>query len=53
MAVAGLGYIFAKRGGYSPTALGIAFVAAPIFALLQKRELDYYENTTNAMYHII
>lgn len=52
MAVAGLGYIIAKRGGYSPTALGVAFVTAPIFALFQKRELDYYENTTNAMYHI-
>ena len=52
MAVAGVGYFLAKRGGYSPTMLGFAFVTAPIFALFQKRELDYYENTSNAMYHI-
>lgn len=52
MAVAAVGYVIAKRRGYSPTMLGFAFVSAPIFALFQKRELDYYENTTNAMYHL-
>lgn len=52
MAAAGVGYFFARRGGYSATMLGFAFVAAPIFALFHKRELDYYENTTNAMYHM-
>lgn len=50
MAVAGIGYFFARRGGYSTYALGLAFVSAPVFALMQKRDLDFYETTGNAMY---
>jgi hypothetical protein len=37
MTVAGVGYLFARRGGYTTFALGVAFITAPIFALLQKR----------------
>jgi hypothetical protein len=50
MAVAGIAYMFARRGGYNTSILGIAFVSAPIFALMQKRDLDFYETTSNAMY---
>jgi hypothetical protein len=42
MAAAGLGYFIARRGGYSTMACGAAFVSAPIFALFQKREVDFY-----------
>ncbi len=49
MAVSGIGYWLAKRGGYTPGMMGVAFVAAPLFALFHTRELDYYENTANAM----
>lgn len=50
MAVAGIAYMFARRGGYNTTILGIAFFSAPVFALMQKRDLDFYETTSNAMY---
>lgn len=49
MAAAGIAYLVARRGGYSAMTCGAAFVSAPIFALFQKREVDFYENTTNAM----
>lgn len=42
MAASGVGYLIAKRGGYHTLTLGLAFVAAPIFSLMQKKELDYY-----------
>jgi len=37
MAASGVGYLLAKRGGYSTLAMGLAFVSAPLFALFQKR----------------
>ena len=49
MAASGIGYFIARRGGYVTMPLGFAFLSAPIFALYQKRELDFYENTANAM----
>lgn len=42
MAAAGISYVVARRGGYSTLTLGAAFFGAPVFALFQKRELDYY-----------
>ena len=52
MAASGIGYFIAKRGGYVTMPLGVAFIAAPIFAVFQKRELDFYENSNNAMYFL-
>lgn len=37
MAASAIGYIIAKRGGYSTLSLGAAFFASPAFALYQKR----------------
>jgi len=37
MGVSGVGFLLAKRGGYSTLAMGLAFVSAPLFALFQKR----------------
>jgi hypothetical protein len=37
MGAAAIGYVIAKRGGYSTLSLGAAFFAAPAFALYQKR----------------
>ncbi len=37
MAVSAVGYIIAKRGGYSTLSLGAAFFASPVFALYHKR----------------
>jgi hypothetical protein len=37
MAVSGIAFLIAKRTGYHTYSLGAAFVAAPTFALFQKR----------------
>lgn len=37
MGLSGIGYLLARRGGYSTFAMGAAFVAAPLLALFQKR----------------
>jgi hypothetical protein len=50
MAASGVGYLICKRGGYISMPFGFAFISAPILALYQKRELDFYEGTANAMY---
>ena len=50
MAASALGYFVAKRRGYYSGAFGAAFAAAPIVSLYQKRELDFYESTSNALY---
>ena len=42
MAVSGIGYLIAKKGGYTTLSLGASFFAAPAFALYQKREIDFY-----------
>jgi hypothetical protein len=42
MAASGLGYLICKRGGYISMPFGFAFISAPILALYQKRELDFY-----------
>jgi hypothetical protein len=50
MAGSGIGYFIARRGGYLSWPLGFAFISAPILALYQKRDLDFYENTATSMY---
>lgn len=50
MAASAIGYVIAKRRGYVSGAFGAAFAAAPIVSLYQKRELDFYESTSNALY---
>ncbi len=50
MAASAIGYIISKRGGYTSGAFGAAFAAAPVVSLYQKRELDFYESSTNALY---
>jgi hypothetical protein len=52
MAGSGIGYLIARRGGYLSWPLGFAFISAPIIALYQKRELDFYEITSTSMYVI-
>ncbi len=37
MGLSGIGFLIARRGGYSTFALGASFFAAPGFALYQKR----------------
>jgi hypothetical protein len=37
MGLSGIGFLIARRGGYTTMALGASFFAAPAFALYQKR----------------
>jgi hypothetical protein len=37
MGLSALGYIVARRGGYTTFMFGASFIAAPTFALYQKR----------------
>lgn len=49
MGASGIGYLIARRGGFYTWPLGFAFLSAPIIALYQKRELDFYDTTSTSM----
>lgn len=52
MVGSGIGFLVASRGGYTSVSFAAAFITAPLFSMLQKRDLDYFHYSAYSKYFL-